>query len=176
MATTLKHKVIEKYLNPYFLETGTSDASGVDLVLQYPFEKIISIEINQTLQEQNKTRLNYHIQTNRLELITGDSLLCLQALIKKLDKPTTFWLDAHVDHGPKGVKPCPLYEELDAIQQSSIKTHTILIDDLRMLGTHWGTGLSLDVLKDKILQINPKYVITREDGIIANDVLAAKIL
>ena len=175
MATTLSHPVIQKYPNPIFLETGTSDGSGVELALMYPYERIISIEINSTLQDQNRSRLNSFIQSGKLELITGDSLLCLQDSINKLDKPTTFWLDAHVDHGPKGVKPCPLYEELEAIKSSSIKNHTILIDDLRILGYHWGTGITLEVLKEKILEINPKYEFTREDGIIPNDILAATV-
>lgn len=173
--TTLSHQVIKKYINPYFLETGTSDASGVKLALEYPFEKIISIEINSELQEKNKQDLLEHIESLRLKLITGDSLINLQSIIKDLDKPTTFWLDAHVDHGPKGVKLCPLYEELEAIKTSSIKTHTILIDDLRVLGQKWGKGISLNVLMEKILEINPNYKFVREPGIVPNDILAAVV-
>mgnify|MGYP003975555221 CR=1 FL=1 len=175
MATTLSHYILKKYQNPYFLETGTSDASGVKLALQYPFEKIISIEINEDLQEKNKKDLLKYIESSKLQLIVGDSLLSLKNIIKYLNKPTTFWLDAHVDFGPKGVKPCPLYEELEAIKTSNINTHTIMIDDLRILGNHWGKGISLNVLKEKILEINPKYSFVLENGVIPNDILVATI-
>ena len=175
MATTLSPYILKKYPNPYFLETGTSDGSGVELALNYPYEQIISIEINQELQEQNKIKFSSYIKDNKLNLITGDSLLCLKNSIKNLNKPTTFWLDAHVDHGPKGTKPCPLYEELEAIGSSYLKNHTILIDDLRILGHHWGAGITLEALKEKIIKINPNYEFTLEDGIQPNDILAATI-
>ncbi len=98
----------------------------------------------------------------------------LSNIISSLDKPTTFWLDAHVDFGPIGTKKCPLYEELSSIKMSNIKTHTILIDDMRMLGHWWGEGISVDGLKNKILEINSNYKFTFENnGYAPNDILVA---
>ena len=173
ITTTLSKEVLLKYLNPYFLETGTADADCVRLALEVGFEKIISIELNETLQNENIQNHQKLINDGKVELVTGDSLWEIINIIPKLDKPTTFWLDAHVDFGPMGTKRCPLYEELSAISTSSIKTHTILIDDMRILGGHWGEGISVIGLKEKLLEINPNYKFTFEDGHAPNDILVA---
>jgi len=173
--TTLSHEVLSKYKNPYFLETGTANGDCVRLALEVGFEKIFSIELDALLQVENIQKYQTLINENKIVLITGDSLIELTNIISSLDKPTTFWLDAHVDHGPTGIKRCPLYEELDAIKTSIIKTHTILIDDMRMLGSWWGEGISVDELKKRILEINSEYKFTFENGFIVNDILVAYI-
>jgi hypothetical protein len=171
--TTLSQIVIEKYKNPYFFETGTAYADCVNLAVSNGFEKVFSVELNQSLQEKNKINLHDKIEEGKVVLITGDSLTVLKEYISQLDKRTTFWLDAHVDDGPCGIKKCPLYEELDAIATSPIKNHTILIDDMRILGSHWGEGISVETLKEKITSINPEYKFQFENGHEANDILAA---
>jgi len=173
MYTTLKNNVLKKYLNSYFVETGTSDGGGLTVALQFDFEKIFSIEINKDLQDSNTINFQNYIKDKKLELIVGDSLLELQKLIPGLDKPTTFWLDAHVDNGPVGIKLCPILEELDAIKNSSIKNHTIMIDDMRCFGINWGAGISIDMLLEKVKEINPNYKILYEDGHVPNDILVA---
>lgn len=174
--TTLSESVLQKYTNHYFVETGTSEGSCVELALRLNFNKIISIELNEPLQLENIRKFHSYIESGRLDLIIGDSLFELINIIPKLDKPTTFWLDAHVDDGPAGVKRCPLYEELSAIKNSKIKTHTILIDDMRCLGGgNWGHGISIDGLKSRLLEINPNYMFKFEDGWTQNDILVAHL-
>jgi hypothetical protein len=173
ITTTLPKEVLLKYLNPYFLETGTANADCVRLALEIGFEKIYSIELDNTLQNENIIKYQSQINDGKIKLINGDSLWELTNLIPELDKPTTFWLDAHVDFGPMGTKKCPLYEELSSIKMSNIKTHTILIDDMRILGGHWGEGISIEGLKDKLLEINSEYKFTFEDGFAPNDILVA---
>lgn len=175
ITTTLSKEVLSKYLNPYFLETGTADGDCVRLALETGFEKIISIELDTTLQSQNIKTYQSYINEGRVSLITGDSLWEISNLIPQLDRRTTFWLDAHVDFGPAGTKRCPLYEELAAIATSEIKDHTILIDDMRILGTHWGEGISVDGLKERLLQINSGYKFTFENGWAENDILVAYV-
>lgn len=175
MYTTLKEEVLKKYLNPYFVETGTSNGAATELALKFSFEKLFSIEIDKILQKSNIIKFQLPIKQKKLELIVGDSLEELIKLIPKLDKPTTFWLDAHVDDGPMGIKLCPILEELDAILQSSIKNHTIMIDDMRCFGINWGKGITIDMLLEKIKQINSNYIITYEDGHTPNDVLVAHV-
>ena len=175
LQTTLSKKVLEKYLNPYFVETGTSDGSGVSLALQFEFKKIFSVELDEPLQKQNIDKFTNEINSKKLSLIIGDSLFELCNIINDLDERTTFWLDAHVDFGPKGLKKCPLYEELECIAKSDIKNHTILIDDMRILGSHWGEGIYLDELKKIILNINPEYKFKFEDGFVPNDILVAYV-
>jgi hypothetical protein len=173
ITTTLSKEVLSKYLNPYFLETGTANGDCVKLALEIGFEKIFSIELDELLQNENIQKYQFLINEGKIDLITGDSLWEMSNIIPSLDKPTTFWLDAHQDFGPKGTKRCPLYEELSAIKYSDIKTHTILIDDMRMLGQWWGEGISVDELKKRILEINPNYKFTFENGFAPNDILAA---
>lgn len=173
--TTLKKEVLQKYKNPYFLETGTANADCVRLALEVGFEKVYSIEIDETLQNENVKNYQPLIDLGKVSLILGDSLLVMNSLVPDLDKPTTFWLDAHVDFGPNGIKKCPLYEELDAIKTNPIKNHTILIDDVRVFGSHWGEGIKLETLKTKLQEINPNYKFKFEDGYVQNDILVAFI-
>jgi hypothetical protein len=173
--TTLSKNVLEKYINPYFFETGTANGDCVRLALEMNFEKIFSIELDQNLQNENLIKYQNEVKQGNLKLIIGDSFVELNNAINYLDKPTTFWLDAHVDYGPKGIKRCPLYEELESIGKSNIKTHTVLIDDVRMFGTWWGEGIFIDELKARIRNINPNYNFKFEDGFEKNDILVAFI-
>lgn len=94
-----------------------------------------------------------------------------------IDKPCTFWLDAHVDGGPCGEKRCPLLDELDFIKSANTGlVHNILCDDRRCLGNNWwGKGiLEKDVIR-KIKEINSKYTIKYEDGHVPADIIAAKV-
>ena len=175
ITTTLRKDVLEKYMSPYFFETGTADGDAVRLAIEMGFEKIYSIEIDERLYIQNCEKFKEFIESGQVVLILGDSLLKMEEIIPQLDKPTTFWLDAHVDFGPKGVKRCPLYEELESIKTSNINNHKIMIDDMRIFGNHWGTGISTETLKKTLLEINTEYTITIEDGYVPKDVLCAKI-
>jgi hypothetical protein len=175
ITTTLRKDVLEKYMSSYFFETGTADGDAVRLAIEMGFEKIYSIEIDERLYIQNCEKFKKFIESGQVVLILGDSLLKMEEIIPQLDKPTTFWLDAHVDFGPKGVKRCPLYEELESIKTSNINNHKIMIDDMRIFGKHWGIGISEETLKKTLLEINPKYTITIEDGYVLKDVLCAKI-
>ena len=176
ITTTLRKDVLEKYMSPYFFETGTADGGAVNLAIEMGFEKIYSIEIDESLYVKNCEKFKKFIESGQVVLILGDSLLKMEEIIPQLDKPTTFWLDAHVDFGPKGVKRCPLYEELEAIKTSNINNHKIMIDDMRIFGMHWGIGISSEALKKSLLEINPDYSISIEDGYVPKDVLCAKIL
>jgi hypothetical protein len=173
--TTLLKEVLVKYPNKYFVETGTANGDCVRIALECGFQKVFSVELDVDLQTENIKNYQPFIKQNKVNLVIGDSLFELCNLITKLDAKTTFWLDAHQDFGPKGVKRCPLYEEIECIKNSSIKTHTIMIDDLRMLGHWWGEGVDLDTLKNKILEINTEYKFTLEDGHVPNDILVAYI-
>jgi hypothetical protein len=74
----------------------------------------------------------------------------------------------------------PLLKELALIGRHRIKTHTILIDDVRLFGTKgpedW-SGVTLDKVIDKLKSINRNYSIHYENGIewAQNDVLVAEI-
>lgn len=70
-------------------------------------------------------------------IVLGDSRWTLPTVVRSLDGPTLFWLDAHLIEGDDPDHPywpCPLLDELAAIPNG--QGHVILIDDLRLMGHH----------------------------------------
>ena len=105
----------------------------------------------------------------RVDLIHGNTIDELPKLLMYfLIVEITFWLDAHNEND------YPVLAELEVIKQHSIKTHIILIDDLRMFHTD-KNGLTLDQIKAKILEINPNYKFSFENGHVKDDILVAKV-
>jgi hypothetical protein len=94
-----------------------------------------------------------------------------------IDAPATFWLDGHYSGAgtAKGKTNTPLLQELDHIGSHHIKTHTILIDDVRQFGTQEMDFITLDEVVEKVRSINPNYKFLFEDGFIPNDVLVAVV-
>lgn len=169
---------LKKYMNPIFVETGTFHGDGIKEAINVGFDKIYSIEVKQEFYQECSKKFYYEINKGQVELILGDSQYALSDLVKNLDKPTTFWLDAHTHEGGKGHKNCPLYEELEHIKSHPIKCHTILIDDLRLIKSRnaWGGhDVTVEGLIEKIKKINPNYQIVFEDGHVEKDVLCAYI-
>ena len=151
---SLKKEILEKYPNKYFVETGTHVGNSVQLALDCGFEKIITMEINPEKVEHAKA-------------------------LKLLDDRATFWLDAHWDDGPQGEYLCPLPIELEEIQKTSIKNHTLLIDDRRLFGvdnTTWGYTIDEDGILESISDINLDYKISYEDGCVPDDIIVAEVL
>lgn len=186
---------LKKYLNPVFFETGTFLGGGTKAALESGFPKVITIEIQEHLYNQcingdptgNGEDLVKEIKDGKVSLHLGDSKNIMWNLISNVNDRMTFWLDAHIDGGnyvqglTPNVQPCSIYEEIEIISKHPIKTHTILIDDLRiMAGSHssgygWGYGIDIDEIKKKILNINPKYVFSYEDGYQSKDILVAMV-
>ncbi|NER87984.1 hypothetical protein [Moorena sp. SIO3A2] len=165
---------LAKYINPVFVETGTYKGDGIALALASGFQKIYSIEVAEEFYNNAVERFKTEIDRGTVEIILGDSLYCLPKVISNIDYNITFWLDAHTILGYEGEKSCPLYEELDAIANHPIKTHSILIDDLRLFSQDgWGKSVVKDNIINKIKKINSDYSLIYEDGKIENDVLVA---
>ncbi len=173
--TTLKKEVLEKYKSPYFFETGTSNGDGVKIALECGFEKIFSIEIDESLYHKVKNIYHKEISEGKVNLFLGDTFLIMPFILENfIDKQCTFWLDAHVDFGPSGIKRCPLLDELDYLKKYTNLNHKILIDDRRCFGGNWwGEGISEKLVVEKIMGLNSDYKITCEDGFIPNDIITA---
>ncbi len=166
-------EIFKRYPNPVFVETGTWHGDGVQQALDAGFERVYSIELSQALYERCKERFK---DEPRVTLIQGDSHLVLDDLLKSIDKPITFWLDGHFsgDDTVMGKYNSPLMQELDCIARHNIHTHTILIDDMRdwYKGNH---GFDANMMRAKILAMNPEYGFSFEDGIIPNDIMVARV-
>ena len=142
------------------------------------FGRDYSIELEDNLY----LRCVERFKDKNIHLIHGDSTEVLDSLLSDIDVPVTFWLDGHSsgtdpDTGivtTFGKYKSPILQELDIIQRHHIKTHTILIDDLRL----WSIaeyGFDTKTIMEKCLQINPRYEFTFEDGYVKNDILVAWI-
>lgn len=165
--------LFKKYLKRVFIETGTYKGDGVQLALDAGFEQIYSIELGIDLYINCTYRF---AGIDKVHLFNGDSAMTLPLLLNDIDEPVTFWLDGHYSGGDTvlGSLNTPLLQELEAIKNHKIKTHTILIDDLRcwVKEVH---GFNTNELIQKLKEINPDYSFDFEDGHVAKDILAAWI-
>jgi hypothetical protein len=166
-------ELFKKYLNPIFIETGSYYGDGIQQALDAGFKRVYSIESSEELYNECIRRFK---SIRKVHLILGESQNILSKLLTRINNIATFWLDAHNE------TESPLLKELEVIKQHHIKTHTILIDDLR----NWSiekNGFDINVLKTAILEINPNYIFSFEDGYIPGsdvigyekDILIAKI-
>lgn len=155
-----------KYLKRVFIETGSNYGDGIQQALDEGFKAVYSCDI---LQDRYDHCCNRFKDDKRVHVFLIDTAAFLRAIMPLIDEPVTFWLDAH-----KGNGKSPLLQELEVIKDHHIRTHTILIDDLR----DWKKekcGFNTEILKDYCLKINPKYKFFLENGYVPYDILAATI-
>lgn len=179
---SVKIETLENNMNQVFIETGTYKGETTSKAVDIGFNKVYTIELQDRLFEESKNNLKDKIEKGKIEIIKGDSSEVLPEILKKVDVSSTILLDAHIDGGNfiNGITPnikwCPLYNELKAIKEHHINTHTILVDDVRILGNiGWGKEVVLDEIINIIKDINPNYIISYDDGEVKNDVLVAKL-
>jgi hypothetical protein len=170
-----------------YFETGLWDPRddiSCKLALTCGFEKVFSIEIFEEWVELGKVIFNTDISLGRLTLLMDDSVHMNKYMNNEaFANKTIFFLDAHINNFTlNNMKRCPLFDELEAIKMLDRKDNIILIDDVRIiLQTHpWGENSYGDVdffevIKEKILEINPKYTFSRLNGIVEDDVLFAYV-
>jgi len=171
---SLVASVLAKYPNGVFIETGTFLGAAVKEALRCSFDEIHSIEIHRPFYEQCVVMFN---DEPSVKLHLGDSSDCLWDIISNINVPITFWLDGHIEVGvPHGKKPIPVLDELDAISRHHVKTHTILVDDRRVMGTDVWFGITEEQVIEGIMKVNKNYQISYENSCNAlNDILVARM-
>lgn len=153
----------KKYASSVLIETGTFMGDMVE-AQKKRFEKIISIELDKVLFENATERFK---NDKNITIVQGDSGKVLSELLNRINEPAIFWLDGHYSSGitAKGDKECPIIEELNAIFDSKISNHVILIDDARcFLGI--GDYPTIEDLTKYIKSKNEKYQIEVKHDII----------
>ena len=177
---TIRSSLLEKYaVGNTFVETGCQEGWTFYTALDFGFEEIYGIELHPDLCYITAQKF---IDNENVYVMLGESPDILAKICPELTEPATFWLDAHVS-GPDmpGGKygPCPLLLELEAIKTSPCKDHVILIDDIRLMNTYEWDYLDKQEVINALLDINPNYQITyedgEEDGTLPNDILIASI-
>jgi hypothetical protein len=169
-------EVFHHHLKRVFVETGSYQGDGIQNALDAGFEEIYSIELSPRWFNYCTDRFqnNPHVH-----LYLGDSSTVLRMVLEEIDEPATFWLDGHCSLGnpltAKGDRNSPILEELDLIGNHGIKTHTLLIDDVRLFGSDEFDYVDKNEIIEAVKKINPDYRIYYEDGYVRNDVLVAEI-
>jgi hypothetical protein len=170
-----KKENFSKYPNQIFIETGSFLGDGIQQALDAGFKNVISIELSDKYFDICTNRF---INNPNVKIVKGDSFKVLPDILKDINVPVTFWLDGHHSCGDTalGEHWAPLMQEMDVIKNHHIKTHTIMIDDMRCweLPNPVHGFYKEDILK-KIVEINSNYKLTYEDGLQENDILVAHI-
>jgi len=157
-------KWLFQYRNDIFVETGTGGGGGIQNALKYGFNEIHSIEIQPKLYELCKKLFK---NNQNVHLYLGDSLDILPKILSKIEKQTTFLLDAHVMKLSElqGKVICPVLKELEFIithsKNKNIKHHSIIIDDVKFFNgkTESFGKIKLNDIQKSILDVDPTYVI-----------------
>jgi hypothetical protein len=135
----LKQKIVQEYglksKAEVLVETGTYMGAMVK-ACKSSFSSIYSIELQTDFYERARRRFS---SESHVKLLHGNSAHVLPSVLRELDRPTLFWLDAHYsgDLTAKADRETPIMQELLLILNHTIKGHVILIDDARLFnGTH----------------------------------------
>ncbi len=166
-------RLFARYPNPVLVETGTWHGDGVAAALEAGFPCVYSIELSEMLYARACDRFH---GDPRVTLYVGQSNVWLPEVLDLIDGPATFWLDAHYSAGDtaRGDVFCPILDELALIARHPVKTHTLLIDDLRLFGPG-EFGVSYEQLHSALMDINPTYVLTYADSpMAAADILVVR--
>lgn len=174
MSMSLPRETLLKFPGRVFVETGTNNGDGVALALECGFAKVVSIELSDHYFAYAAARF---ADDPRVTILHGDSGTLLAEAIADFHEPVTFWLDSHTTPGiPLTAQaPCPILRELTAIAAHPIKTHTILVDDVRCFSTPVLDDIAVAEIEAAIRAINPAYRLTYERGTTDGDVLAAVV-
>jgi len=119
----------ERFQN--FVETGTYLGETAEAMASI-YKRVYTIEIHEPLYNEVGERFSDRANLKRF---LGDSTTVLPEVVRQLDGPAVFWLDAHYS-GPKtgraGKSATPIEKELASIFSDARKDHLILIDDARL--------------------------------------------
>lgn len=136
-----------------FVETGTLNGDTI-FTMEPFFSKLYTIEVSPLYYERTKSRYT----GNKINFILGDSAVVFDTLLPQLESPTIFFLDGHWSSGDtgKGIKDCPLNEEINLIKNKFAHEAILIIDDYRLFGRSKKNGLNedwSDINKDNLLSI-----------------------
>ncbi len=173
---TVKNQ-FKPFVCKHYIETGTAHGDSLLCALEESFETFQSCELSQTMFEFSQKLISNHPKSQLVKIYQGPSETRLADMLANINDQATIFLDAHYAGPPMalGESFCPLDKEIEIIKNHSIKTHTIMIDDIRCCGTHLFKGISVDDLIKWIQEINPNYKFKTVDCEYPNDILVAYI-
>lgn len=135
---TLESEIVQFILNsvenkyPIFIESGTYRGDTI-FKMEPLFDTLHTIEIKEEFYNTvknlyNGTKINFHLGAS-------EELLCSIIQLHKHEN-IMFFLDGHWSSGNtgKGIKDCPLDEEISMIINNLEGSGIIIIDDFRLFG------------------------------------------
>lgn len=153
--TYMLRGMAERYGLRNLVETGTYLGEMVAAQRKF-FDTIVSIELDSTLAKRAQKRFS---AWSNITIMQGDSGERMKQVVKELNEPTLFWLDAHYSGGitAHGKKETPIVAEVHTIL-SSPHQHIIVIDDARNFGVE-ADYPALKVFAQKVQQLRPEYAV-----------------
>ena len=163
-----KQRVVIEYIKGFsidtFIETGTYKGKMVYSVIPH-VKEIYSIELDIThFQNAQKRFIGYP----DIHILQGQSGEMLPKVLKDIDKPCLFWLDAHWSGGStaRAEIQTPIMQEMQCILgHSRAAEHVVLIDDARCF-TGEGDYPTLEGLESFIRNVWPDGIFEVKDDII----------
>jgi hypothetical protein len=137
-----------------FIETGTFIGETIFALEPY-FDKLFTIEFSEKYYNYSKNKYN----GNKINFMLGDSSVVLPTILPTINEKCIFFLDGHWSGGDTGKseKDCPLYEEIQHINNLFNNEAIIIIDDYRLFGLDSTSGKLgedwTDINKENILNI-----------------------
>jgi len=130
---------LSNYSCTQFLETGTGLGTGLSYACKFPFNKLISIEIVESLYIKCKDKFK---EDDRVILINDSSMGGLTKAISLLDEsPCLFWLDAHFPGADFNLNGYDYMKEVEEI-------HMPLVKELNLIHSNRDTSKDVFILDD----------------------------
>lgn len=130
----VKQKLVKEYASRFsiktFVETGTYLGTMTNAV-KNTFDSIYTIELDRKLYERARNKFK---RVKKIQVLQGDSAKVIAKVLKEIETPVLFWLDAHYSAGitSRRVGEEPILKELGHILKHKVKDHVILIDDANL--------------------------------------------
>ena len=146
----VKQRTVREYAERFHLrvlvETGTYYGEMV-AAMKHRFAAIYSVEYDHALAARAQAKF---ARSPHIHIVEGDSQKAIPEIIRSLNQPALFWLDAGY-YGWAGLQGDKqrLTSELDAILRDQRYPHVILMDDARGLNGLNGAP-TVAQLKDRI--------------------------
>jgi len=163
-----KQRVVQEYIKKFspavFIETGTYKGKMVYMVMPH-MKEIYSIEVDETHFQKAKRRFAGY---PNIHIIQGQSGEILPKVLKEIEKPCLFWLDAHWSGGStgRGETQTPIMQEMQCILDHPRATeHVVLVDDARCFSGE-NDYPTIEALKSLVLSIHPNWTFQVKDDII----------
>ena len=130
----LKRRLIVSRVHEFkpeiFVETGTL-FGDMTYAHRDRFLRLYSIELDDQLYERATRRFKDYAH---IRILHGNSGEKITEVLREIDRPCLFWLDAHYSGGvtAHGEEMTPIFDEIRHILNHALRSHVIVIDDARL--------------------------------------------